>query len=204
VATNPVAGDNVSQGDDHLRLLKSTILATFPNITGAMTLTDAELNAMLTYKAAGDVVQVVNVMSAAVATGTTVMVADDTIPQNTEGDEYMTLAITPTNASNKLKIEVVVSISNSNASSTLGMAALFQDSTAGALAAMWSARVAGAGLPSLVTFTHYMAAGTISATTFKARAGFADAGTTTFNGSIGGRYFGGVMASSITITEIEV
>ncbi len=45
VATNPVgATDPKSQGDDHIRLLKSTILASFPNITGAMTLTHTELN----------------------------------------------------------------------------------------------------------------------------------------------------------------
>jgi hypothetical protein len=44
VATNPVAGDPKSQGDDHIRLLKSTIKATFPNINAAVTATDEELN----------------------------------------------------------------------------------------------------------------------------------------------------------------
>lgn len=33
VTTNPVAGDNVSQGDDHLRLLKAVLKTSFPNIT---------------------------------------------------------------------------------------------------------------------------------------------------------------------------
>lgn len=32
VATNPLASDAVGQGDDHLRLLKSTLQATFPNL----------------------------------------------------------------------------------------------------------------------------------------------------------------------------
>ena len=50
-------------------------------------------------------VQVVNTETGAVATGTTNAVADNTIPQNTEGDEYMTLAITPTNTNNKLLIQ---------------------------------------------------------------------------------------------------
>ena len=45
VSTNPTSSDNLSQGDDHLRLLKSTVKATFPNITGAVTLTQAQLNA---------------------------------------------------------------------------------------------------------------------------------------------------------------
>lgn len=33
VATNPVAGDNVAEGDDHLRLLKAVLQATFPVAT---------------------------------------------------------------------------------------------------------------------------------------------------------------------------
>lgn len=41
---NPTATDLKSQGDDHLRLIKSTIKATFPNLTGAVTPTQAQLN----------------------------------------------------------------------------------------------------------------------------------------------------------------
>lgn len=44
VATNPVSGDNVGAGDDHVRLLKSTIKASFPGVTGAVTATHTELN----------------------------------------------------------------------------------------------------------------------------------------------------------------
>lgn len=44
VATNPLNTDVVSSGDDHLRLLKSTIKATFPSITGAVTKTQTQLN----------------------------------------------------------------------------------------------------------------------------------------------------------------
>lgn len=44
VVTNPPSSDQKSQGDDHLRLLKSTIKATFPNITGAVNPTHTELN----------------------------------------------------------------------------------------------------------------------------------------------------------------
>ena len=44
VSTNPTSSDNMSQGDDHLRLLKSTIKATFPNVSGAVTPTHVELN----------------------------------------------------------------------------------------------------------------------------------------------------------------
>lgn len=44
VSTNPVSGDPVSQADDHLRLLKSTVKATFPNLTGPVNATQAQLN----------------------------------------------------------------------------------------------------------------------------------------------------------------
>ena len=43
-SSNPTAGDSVGQGDDHLRLIKSTVKATFPNLTNAVTSTHTELN----------------------------------------------------------------------------------------------------------------------------------------------------------------
>lgn len=46
VATNPAATDALSVADDHLRLIKSTIKNTFPNITNAITATHGELNIM--------------------------------------------------------------------------------------------------------------------------------------------------------------
>lgn len=150
------------------------------------------------------VVQVKNTETGAVATGTTTIPIDDTIPQNNEGDEYMTLSITPTNSSNKLKIEVVAVCNTSSITTGITMiGALFQDSTANSLAAVWTSAVpvGGGVVVSPIVFTHTMTAGTTSATTFKFRCGASGAGTTTFNGFGAARFFGGVMASSITITE---
>lgn len=154
---------------------------------------------------AGSIVQTVNTQTGAVSTGTTIMPYDDTIPQNTEGDQYMTLSITPTSATNKLLIhaEAIAGYGSGAAGVSMG---LFQDSTAGALAAVSEEQgSSGAGLysPTLV-LNHYMTSGTTSATTFKIRIGSHAAGTTTFNGVAGGRKFGGVAASSITIWEIKV
>jgi len=51
--TNPVGGlDNAKQGDDHIRLLKSTIQNTFPNLSGAVNSNQADLN-LLSGVAAG-------------------------------------------------------------------------------------------------------------------------------------------------------
>ena len=48
VATNPLSSDPKSAGDDHIRLIKSTLKATFPNVTGATTATQADLSAIAT------------------------------------------------------------------------------------------------------------------------------------------------------------
>ena len=145
------------------------------------------------------VLQVVNFQTGAVASGTTTIPFDNTIPQITEGNEFMTLAITPTSATSTLLINVV-SWNSCNPQDEI-VVALFQDSTANALAAIThtpftaTARLA-------IGFTHKMTSGTTSATTFKVRAGMASAGTITFNGLSGAGKLGGVGESSITIMEI--
>ena len=150
---------------------------------------------------AGSVVQVVNYQTGAVATGSTAIPYDDTIPQITEGDEYMTLAITPKSATNKLLIEVVLLGAGSGA--WTATAALFQDATAGALACDRNAGASssyGAGF----TFSYFMTAGITSATTFRVRAGEIDGTAYTFNGLDSSRKYGGAYMSSITITEVKV
>ena len=147
----------------------------------------------------GKVLQVVNLTDGSLATGTTQILHDDSIPQNTEGTEYMSLAITPTSASSKLIIHVVFCHA-SNSASAITMA-LFQDSTSNALAAVhnWEAT----NIHSQLVLTHYMTAGTTSSTTFKVRAGCESTSTLTFNGINGGRRMGGVSSSGITIMEIS-
>lgn len=149
----------------------------------------------------GDIVQIVYTQSGALATGTTVLPYDDTIPQITEGVEFMTLAITPTSATNKLLIEHIGHYSNSVAA-YVGVA-LFQDATAGALAAGLQAATS-ASSPLIYSLRHEMVSGTTSSTTFRIRAGMHTAGTLTFNGESGARKYGGILASSIRITEIKV
>lgn len=150
-------------------------------------------------KLSGDVVQVVNTQTGEVATTTTVMPFDDTVPQITEGGEFLTRAITPTSASNVLKIDVLLNVSPS----VLGYvtAALFQDSGASAVAV--GAHYEAASTYCQIAFTYFMTAGTTSATTFRVRAGQNSAGTLTVNGDGGFRRLGGVLMSSITVTEIK-
>lgn len=148
----------------------------------------------------GTPVQMVATNYSAVATGTTVIPNDDTIPQNTEGDQFMSQGITPKSATNRLFIEAELSLAIS--SNGQRIAALFQDTTANALAAK-STYVGNFADPVILRLTHDMVAGTTSATTFKVRAGSEAAGTWTFNGSAGARKFGGVTLSTIKITEYK-
>lgn len=148
----------------------------------------------------GRVLQTVSSVSGAVATGTTVIPDDDTIPQNTEGDQYYSVSITPSSATSVLVIDATV-----NMASTVGnqlIVALFQDSTADALAVGVN-RWQTVNKLQQVSLKHTMAAGTTSAITFKVRAGSSAAGTTTVNGESGSRKFGGALASGIIITEYE-
>jgi len=82
----------------------------------------------------GTVIQVATSATGALATGTTTIPFDDTIPQITEGTEFMTLAITPSSATNTLIIQVTLVTALSVAD--FSTVALFQDSTANALAAV--------------------------------------------------------------------
>lgn len=149
--------------------------------------------------ATGMPLQIVSSATSDVATGTTTIPHDDTVPQNTEGNQYMSLAITPKSATNTLVIDCLLGLSNSSAPNDL-LAALFQDSTANAVAASISYMGTATGGVTL-SVRHIMTAGTTSSTTFKVRAGGSVAGTTTFNGFGGNRHFGAITKSSMIITE---
>jgi len=152
------------------------------------------------YVDAHGVVQRLRAETNAVSTSTATIPEDDTIPQNTEGTEILTRAITPTNSSNKLHIQAVVYAGVSTGRELI--LALFQDSTANAVAAMIQNSQSSPG-PHTVILDAYLTAGTTSETTFKLRIGTDNAATLTVNGQTGNRLFGGVMVSSLTITEIK-
>jgi len=151
------------------------------------------------WQVAGITVQQVNTPYGEVATGTTTMALDDTIPQSSEGTEFLTASITPKSVSNKLRIDVVVNVSI-NSADKWPIVALFQDSTADALASSMKENLTNNELTP-IPFTYWMDAGTTSSTTFKVRAGPNSAATITLNGIASSRYMGGTLVSSLTITE---
>ena len=48
-AANPAATDGLAQADDHFRLIKGAVKATFPNVTGAISATHTALDAAATF-----------------------------------------------------------------------------------------------------------------------------------------------------------
>ena len=144
-------------------------------------------------------VQCVASIDGVTASGTTTIPLDDTVPQNTEGTQFYSVSITPTSAANKLLIFSNLTLYPST--SVNAVAALFQDSTASAIATSNPCYLGG-GTWGLLSLMHSMTAGTTSATTFKLRAGPASAATVYVNGNNSGRLFGGTMRSGILVAEV--
>ena len=153
-------------------------------------------------KTKGHIIQVKNVMNSSLVNGTAAIPWDNTIPQNNEGTEFLTLAITPTSTTSKLKIEVH-GFWSCNPVAWLTMA-LFQDDNANAINASMIIEIGSvnATVYSGTSLVHFMEAGTTSETTFKVRVGASSVSNTTMNGINNVSYFGGAMGSGITIMEI--
>ena len=211
LGTNPVDGTKIAMGSDaagDILYHGATDYARLPKGTAAQVLT---MNAGATapeWAAAaggGKVVQVVNTANTTMSSGTTTIPNDATIPQKTEGTEFMTRAITPTSSSNKLIIQAIAH-GSVNAATINHIMALFQDTTANALCAVATLNPTSTASTTL-NLQHYMTAGTTSATTFKIRIGPHTTGTYVLHGYYSGGnslYFGGVSEASITIWEIAV
>ena len=155
---------------------------------------------------AGATVQVVNVQSSTTATGTTAIPNDDTIPQITEGVEYLTLAITPTSSSNKLIVEWVIGLhASAGTTGIVEYSCLFNTDihSSNALACVGLQNPIGNNQNTSAGRYYVTAPGT-SATTFRLRAGNSTTETYTFNGAAGSSRLSTACVSSITITEIAV
>ena len=149
----------------------------------------------------GDVVHMERTMVSGKVTGTTTIPNDDTNPQNTEGDQYMSLAITPKRTANVLNIVIDNALFGSSVAGGFGMA-LFQDSTAGSIAAQ-ICQYPAASNARVLYMRHMMIANTTSSTTFNMRAGNSAAGTKTFCGVANADFYNGQIRASMTIEELQ-
>ena len=131
---------------------------------------------------------------------TAVIPWDDTIPQNTEGTEIISISITPRFVTSKILLNVQGqgAISDVNAI----ISAIFRDSVVDAIAATMT-DVITAGWSNNVVFTYQDSPATTSATTYKLRVGPGNAATLRMNGYTTTRELGGVMRTTMVAQEIK-
>jgi hypothetical protein len=173
---------------------------TLPDATGTVMLTSTVLTN--TSINAGGIVQAVEstpyTSNADIAT---TIPYDDTIPQqSTEGVKVLEAAITPTNSSNYLEVEVTISGIAAAATTIVGIA-LFQDATEDAIHVVPQCGN-GATVGVSATFRFRMTAGTTSATTIKCHVG-GSTGTIRLNGTTAARRYGGTSACTMVVREIK-
>ena len=150
--------------------------------------------------ASGSVVKTVSSLVNSLATGTTLIPFDDTIPQITEGTEFITVTYTPSAVGNRIRVTANVFGAYSVAAKVT--AAIFEGSTANALsAAAETVATANDCVQHMVVYEGTVAS--LSALTYRLRIGGSTAGTYSLNGSAGSRLFGGVGFSNMTVTEIK-
>jgi len=130
---------------------------------------------------------------------------DNSIPQNTEGDEILTCAITMNSASSRARVTAVVPVSSETDDRTLTLA-LFRDSVANALAVSWHRQSADAGgqnkeLPLTIVFEELPGSASV---TYKLRAGQDTSGSMYINGDDNSRLFGGASRATLVVEEIPV
>lgn len=214
--TAPVLADRlllVRNSDNALMDITFDQLMEALNLLTADTDPDFDLDYLLSYDASASAVKKVLLKRAnrlvqrveatpitTYASITTALPFDDTIPQSGEGAEVITVSITPTNATNRLVIRAQFCGTSNTATATI--IALFQDSTADALKTAVVGHTAN-GLV-IINLVYEMAAGTTSATTFKIRAGNNTGATTYVNGNLTSRQFGGNLACTLSVEEIQV
>ena len=145
------------------------------------------------------VLQYIYSTSASVITLNTTIAGDDTIPQKTEGDEVLTLSITPYSSTSILEIIFSSNIGSDGTAKSI-QTALFQDSTDNSIAAV-TTYFEDTSNGRCGYLRHIMVSGTTSSTTFKIRVG-PEASTCYVNGdSSGNRLFGGICSTTLNIKE---
>lgn len=132
---------------------------------------------------------------------TTQIPLDDTIPQNTEGTEIISMSHTPKSTTNKLRI--TFQGAGACSGSAHFAAALFRDAIADAIAASFATTHA-ANVLETIGFQHEYTPGVLTAQTLAIRVGPMAAVTLRMNGISTGRRLGGVMACSLLVEEIQV
>jgi hypothetical protein len=155
----------------------------------------------LEFGSASKVLQVVKSLVTTKASTTSAIPQDNTIPQNTEGTEFTTLAITPQASDSTLYIDFLVhgSMTNNNTNLTV---CLFKDSDANALQVVNNTCNTNTELyPLMLKFAE--TSGTTSSVTYKIRFGLNGGGTVYLNSDQSSDVYSTSQSAIFTITEVS-
>lgn len=138
--------------------------------------------------------------STPVSTSSTIPI-DNTVPQNTEGAELITVTITPTKSTSKL----VIFFQGFFGTGGITNYCLFQDSASNALRASstYSDGSSGADLAN-GSLMHEMTSGTTSSTTFKIRFGSVAVSTAYALSEVGSNVWGSASLASLVVYELDI
>ena len=150
--------------------------------------------------AKGSILQVVQDVKSAFFSTVTTIPLDDTIPQITEGAEFLSASITPNATSSKILVRVVANVANSSIS-FINFIALFRGTGASAIATSWSRTVVGNNPTSPMVIEFLDSPSTASSVTYTVR-GAGAGGTFQVNGASAARYAGGSLNTTLTLIEV--
>jgi hypothetical protein len=131
---------------------------------------------------------------------TAVIPVDDTIPQNTEGTEILSVPITPKFSTSRVLVQFQGQFAISNVNN--GIAALFRDAAAPSLATQHVTQDI-ADFSKSWSFQYLDSPATTSAITYRIRVGPGSAATLRLNGLTISRRFGGTSRATLIVQEIK-
>lgn len=149
--------------------------------------------------ATGKLIQEITAKTGALISTSVLIPLDDTIPQQTEGSEILTVEITPTNIDSTLIIEA--QMFGTPVTNQFVIGAIFRDAESDSIAASTSFAQATTSTV-ILAFKAIVTASSKVAQTFKLRVGTPFPGSVEVNGTSIARLFGGVGATSLTVKEI--
>lgn len=125
---------------------------------------------------------------------------DDTLPQNTEGTQILSVSLTPKSATNRVRLRFQGQVTSDTAAVN-AIAAIFSSASVNALRAEFVS-LATNGNGYVLCLEHEYVPGTTSALTYTVRVGPASAVNLRLNGNAVGRLLGGAIGATLIVEEI--
>lgn len=194
-------------GDETVGYTKiaTSLRGTFADILAGLTTKFATCRAVKDYTdQAGIIKQIVIAKHTAREANSLAIPFDNTIPQQSEGKEYMSATITPKSAASELLVEVCLPVIDVSSAGIPFVVAMFRDNQPDAVFTCLDVHYAQTYTQNM-SFFFCVDAGSTAETTFKMRYGIGNGGTAYINRSASGSYstiFGNSLTATMKITEI--